>query len=90
MNGHGPFWDFHVGFPGSTDDATMLQGSELWMLVRRVVVTTDTSQTHGQPLDYALLGDAAFLLRSWLLKRYPVTSTNTSATLNADLSTDTY
>ncbi|KAK6314074.1 hypothetical protein J4Q44_G00155330 [Coregonus suidteri] len=72
VNGHGQFWDVRVGFPGSTDDATILQGSELWMLAREGGLSPKTlHKLMGQPLGYVLLGDAAFPLQSWLLKCYP-------------------
>lgn len=71
VNGRGHFWDIRVGFSGSTDDATILQGSELWMLAREGGLSPKTPhKLMGQPLGYVLLGDAAFPLQTWLLKCY--------------------
>ncbi|XP_012990423.2 putative nuclease HARBI1 [Esox lucius] len=75
VNGHSQFWDVRVGFPGSTDDWALLQGSELWTLAKEKGLMPQTPcKLMGQPLGYVLLGDAAFPLQSWLLKCYPESS----------------
>ncbi|KAK1801032.1 hypothetical protein P4O66_022642 [Electrophorus voltai] len=72
VNAQGIFWDVCAGFPGSTDDLTVLQSSELWTMAGQGGLCPQPSrQLLGQALGYLLLGDAGYPLQSWLLKCYP-------------------
>uniref|UniRef100_A0AAY4CJ70 DDE Tnp4 domain-containing protein n=1 Tax=Denticeps clupeoides TaxID=299321 RepID=A0AAY4CJ70_9TELE len=79
VDGHGRFWDVCVGLPGSTEDAAVLQSSELWIMARDGGLSPQPPRTlMGQPLDYLLLGDAAYPLQKWLLRSYPASPRLTS------------
>ncbi|XP_076860382.1 putative nuclease HARBI1 [Brachyhypopomus gauderio] len=89
VNAQGTFWDVCAGFPGSTDDLTVLQSSELWTMAGQGGLCPQPSrQLLGQPLGYLLLGDAGYPLQSWLLKCYPPSAqlTPQQHTFNAHLS----
>ncbi|XP_006639987.2 uncharacterized protein [Lepisosteus oculatus] len=72
VNGLGQFWDACAGFPGSTEDVTILQSSTLWGAASEGGLFPEPPKEFmGRPLKYFLLGDAAYPLQSWLLKCYP-------------------
>ncbi|XP_018586601.1 protein ANTAGONIST OF LIKE HETEROCHROMATIN PROTEIN 1-like isoform X2 [Scleropages formosus] len=72
VNGLGQFWDVCAGFPGSTDDAAILQNSALWAAASEGSLSPQPPRPFmGRPLPYVLLGDEAYPLQSWLLKCYP-------------------
>ncbi|XP_036410905.1 protein ANTAGONIST OF LIKE HETEROCHROMATIN PROTEIN 1-like [Megalops cyprinoides] len=71
VNGLGQFWDVCAGFPGSTEDVTILQNSTLWATASEGGLSPQPPRSFmGRPLRYLLLGDAAYPLQSWLLKCY--------------------
>ncbi|XP_066552472.1 uncharacterized protein LOC136718596 [Amia ocellicauda] len=75
VNGLGQFWDACAGFPGSTEDVTILQNSTLWAIANEGGLFPEPPKEFmGQPLKYFLLGDAAYPLQNWLLKCYPESS----------------
>ncbi|KAJ8418954.1 hypothetical protein AAFF_G00004530 [Aldrovandia affinis] len=71
VNGLGQFWDVCAGFPGSTEDVSILQNSTLWTTASEGRLSPQPPRNVlGQPLGYLLLGDAAHPLQTWLLKCY--------------------
>lgn len=75
VNAQGCFWDVCVGFPGGTDDATVLQSSELWIMARDGGLSPQPPLLlMGQPVGYLLLGDEGYPLHNWLMKSYPSAS----------------
>ncbi|XP_005999530.1 uncharacterized protein LOC102349566 [Latimeria chalumnae] len=71
VDGLGQFWDVCAGFPGSTEDVTILQNSNLWAMASEGGLFPDPPKAFmGKPLKYLLLGDAAYPLQDWLLKSY--------------------
>lgn len=72
VNAQGCFWDVCVGFPGGTEDATILQSSELWIMARDGGLSPQPPLLlMNQPMGYLLLGDEGYPLHNWLMKSYP-------------------
>lgn len=72
VNAQGCFWDVCVGFPGGTEDSTILQSSELWIMARDGGLSPQPPLLlMGQPVGYLLLGDEGYPLHNWLIKSYP-------------------
>ncbi|XP_077384014.1 uncharacterized protein LOC144022774 isoform X2 [Festucalex cinctus] len=70
VDAKGLFWNVFVG-AGSLHDARVLRLSGLWDLVDRGLLhSQETKNIHGHNVGYYLLGDAAYPLKSWLLKPF--------------------
>lgn len=83
VNAQGCFWDVCVGFPGGTEDATVLQSSELWIMARDGGLSPQPSLLlMGQPVGYVLLGDEGYPLHNWLMKAYPASPQLTTPQCN--------
>ncbi|XP_052407883.1 uncharacterized protein LOC127953028 [Carassius gibelio] len=71
VDGRGLFWNVFVGAPGSLHDARVLRLSGLWGLFDRGLLLPDvTKNICGHDVGYFVLGDAAYLLKSWLMKPF--------------------
>ncbi|KAK9979860.1 hypothetical protein ABG768_013268 [Culter alburnus] len=71
VDGRGLFWNVFVGAPGSLHDARVLRLSGLWGLVDRGLLLPDvTKNICGHDVGYFVLGDAAYPLKSWLMKPF--------------------
>lgn len=71
INGRGLFCNVFVGAPGSLCDARVLRWSGLWDLVDRGLLLPDiTLNIFGHDVGYYVFGDAAYPLKSWLMKPF--------------------
>lgn len=83
VNAQGCFWDVCVGFPGGTEDATVLQSSELWIMARDGGLSPQPPlMLMGQPVGYLLLGDEGYPLHNWLMKAYAPSPQLSTSQLN--------
>ncbi|XDV26008.1 hypothetical protein PO909_029822 [Leuciscus waleckii] len=71
VDGRGLFWNVFLGAPGNLHDARVLRLSGLWDLVDRGLLLPDvTKNICGHDVGYYVLGDAAYPLKSWLMKPF--------------------
>ncbi|KAG5854939.1 hypothetical protein ANANG_G00043380 [Anguilla anguilla] len=71
VDGRGLFWNVFVGAAGSLHDARVLRLSGLWGLVDLGLLLPDeTKNICGHDVGYYILADAAYPLKSWLMKPF--------------------
>lgn len=64
-------WNVYTGLAGSLHDARVLRLSTLWELgTRGKHSPTNTWNIGGVNVGFYILGDSAYPLQNWLLKRY--------------------
>jgi hypothetical protein len=67
----GVFWDIDVGFPGRAHDSRILLNSTIYELGERGRLFPNvTKNINGIEVPYCIIGDAAYPLKTWLLKPY--------------------
>ncbi|XP_057681077.1 uncharacterized protein LOC130909040 [Corythoichthys intestinalis] len=71
VDGRGLIWNAYTGQPGSLHDARVLRLSALWELAERGrVFSQEYMSVGGQNVGYYIIGDAAYPLKSWLMKPF--------------------
>ncbi len=69
VDGKGLFWNVFAGLPGSMHDARVLRRSGLWNMADRIFAGRH-SIIEGHDMGYYIMGDAAYLQMSWLMKPF--------------------
>ena len=66
------FLDVATGFPGSIHDARVLRASTLYRKAENSdILTRPIIRLNSQPIRPIIIGDGAYLSKSWLVKPYP-------------------
>lgn len=73
VDGHCLFRDVVVGWPGSVHDARVLSNSTIFKkgVDNTLFNGVETLCIHGKDIPPLIIGDPAYPLLSWLIKRYP-------------------
>ena len=88
VNGKKVFIDFACGFPGSMYDARVWRRSTIFKRAEQGdILSLPTVNVNGHDIGPYLLGDSAYPLSPWLMKRYPEGTRDPSEiTFNKELS----
>ena len=67
----GLFWNVDIGFPGKAHDSRVLSNSTLFDQAENGQLFPPVTQNiHGRDILYVLVGDAAYPLKTWLMKPF--------------------